>query len=109
MKLLFITYVDVFNPQLNHILLVNSGDLVYNVASASYFLHPDIDCTFITHRQYENLIANDKDFFTQLDKVIINETNIFAEYHIPNMEWRVEFFKSLKKPVIVLVVGRKVD
>lgn len=105
MKLLFITYVDVFNPQLNHTLLGNSGDLVYNVACVSYFLSPDIDCTFITHKQYNNLMENDKDFFKRFDKVIINEANIFAECHIPNMQWRTEFFKQIKKPVIVLGAG----
>lgn len=104
-KLLFITYVDAFNPHLNHTLLGNSGDLVYNTACVSYFLNDEIDCTFITCEQYKNLILTNKTYFEQFDKIIINEANIFAECHIPNMQWRIEFFKQLKKPVAIIGAG----
>lgn len=105
MRLCFINYVDIFEGNFNHNLIVNSGDLVYSVASASYFLGDEVDCTFITHKQCKELLANNQGFFAQFDKIIINEANIFAEVHIPQMKWRIEFFRQLKKPVIVLGAG----
>lgn len=101
-RILFLSWVDVVRPLKEY--YVNSGNLVFYTAGASFFWNQNT--TYITIDEIEKKLVEDKDWAKKkFDLVITMECDIFKELFIGWMERETEIYKNIGLPVFVLGVG----
>lgn len=101
-RILFLSWVDVVHPLKEY--YVNSGNLVFYTAGASYFWNQNT--TYITIDEIEKKLVEDKNWAkNNFDLVITMECDIFKELFIGWMERETEIYKNIGLPVFVLGAG----
>jgi hypothetical protein len=101
-RILFLSWVDVVHPLKEY--YVNSGNLVFYTAGASFFWNQNT--TYITLDEIEKKLAEDKNWAkNNFDLVITMECDIFKELFIGWMEREAEIYKNIGLPVFVIGAG----